>query len=157
MDSDDLSDDEKDFDVPEESKISKVLSDKTTRTVVILVLVLLFLLAGCSIDTYTETDIQHKTALKDVVSLYNDKALWEDYKKGYEHIIKTTRGPQNEYPMIYFQAPDPSGKYTDKLFEKTWTNTTDRGIDYKLLRKEEYTAISVNGVYINDKGGMDTI
>lgn len=57
LDSEDLSDDEKDFDVPEESKISKTLSDKTTRTVVILVLVLLFLLALCSIDSYTETDI----------------------------------------------------------------------------------------------------
>lgn len=71
MDSDDLSDAEKEFDVPEESKISKTLSDKTTRTVVILVLILLFLLALCSIDSYTETDILHKSALLDLVVIYN--------------------------------------------------------------------------------------
>jgi hypothetical protein len=67
-----LSDDEKDYDVPEESKISKTLSDKTTRTVVILVLVLLFLLAICSPDSYTETDILHKAALGNLVYLYNN-------------------------------------------------------------------------------------
>ena len=39
-----LSDEEEDLAVPEESKISKTLSDKTTRTVVLLVLSLLFLL-----------------------------------------------------------------------------------------------------------------
>ncbi len=59
VDSDDISDEDKEYDIPEESKISKTLSDKTTRTVVILVLVLLFLLALCSVDTYTETDIVH--------------------------------------------------------------------------------------------------
>lgn len=36
--------------IPEESKISKTLSDKTTKIVVILVLFLLFMLAFCSTD-----------------------------------------------------------------------------------------------------------
>jgi hypothetical protein len=38
--------------IPEESKISKTLSDKTTKIVVILVLFLLFMLAFCSTDSY---------------------------------------------------------------------------------------------------------
>ena len=38
--------------IPEESKISKTLSDKTTKIVVILVLFLLFMLAFYSTDSY---------------------------------------------------------------------------------------------------------
>ena len=91
------------------------MSDKTTRTVVILVLVLLFLLAGCSIDTYTETDIMHKAALADLVFLYNNKALWPAYKTAHEHLIKTARSESNEYPLIYLEAPDPTGLYTNLL------------------------------------------
>jgi hypothetical protein len=50
-----LTDDENELKIPEESKISKTLSDKTTRTVIILVLVLLFLLTLCNIETYKDT------------------------------------------------------------------------------------------------------
>jgi len=66
-----LSDEEDDLVVPEESKISKVLSDKTTRTVVLLVLALLFLLQICSMDTYLSPVLVHEQALKHLVSIYN--------------------------------------------------------------------------------------
>jgi len=55
-----LSEDEEELDVPEESKISKTLSDKTTRTVVLLVLLLLFLLQICSMETYVTTVFVHE-------------------------------------------------------------------------------------------------
>lgn len=57
--------------IPEESKISKTLSDKTTKTVVILVLSMLFMLAICSIDTYHEPVYRHEQALKNMVNLYD--------------------------------------------------------------------------------------
>ena len=49
----DMSSDE--VEIPEESKISKILSDKTTRTVVILVLTMLFSTQLCQPDNFLET------------------------------------------------------------------------------------------------------
>lgn len=51
-------------DIPVESKISKTLSDKTTRTVVILVLCLLFLLPLCTHDTWLDGTNFHDQSLK---------------------------------------------------------------------------------------------
>ena len=51
--------DEEDMTIPEESKISKTLSDKTIKTVVMLVLLLLFMLAVCSSESYIDSDIMH--------------------------------------------------------------------------------------------------
>lgn len=58
------SEDEGMGDIPQESKISKTLSDKTTRTVVILVLCLLFLLPLCTHDTWLDGTNYHDQALK---------------------------------------------------------------------------------------------
>jgi len=49
-----------DVEIPEESKISKTLSDKTIKTVVMLVLLLLFMLAICSSEAYISSDIMHE-------------------------------------------------------------------------------------------------
>lgn len=57
------SSEEEDTQIPEESKISKTLSDKTIKTVVMLVLFLLFMLAICSSDTYIEGDNLHNQGL----------------------------------------------------------------------------------------------
>ena len=45
---------------PEESKISKVLSDKITKIVILLVLSLIFLLPFCSAETYTDHTLVHE-------------------------------------------------------------------------------------------------
>jgi len=58
------SDEDEMGDIPQESKISKTLSDKTTRTVVILVLCLLFLLPLCTHDTWLDGTKFHDQALK---------------------------------------------------------------------------------------------
>lgn len=55
-----LHNDELDQGIPEESKISKKLSDSTTKAVVMMVLALLFILAICSIDAYTDTVTLHE-------------------------------------------------------------------------------------------------
>ena len=67
----DLTDDAGEFEVPEESKISKTLSDKTTRTVIILVLVLLFLLALCNDDTYSDIDYIHHAGVIHLKTIYD--------------------------------------------------------------------------------------
>jgi len=50
--------------IPEESKISKTLSDSTTKCVVMLVLCLLFMLAVCSVDSYYDVKVIHEQGLK---------------------------------------------------------------------------------------------
>jgi len=106
VDSEDLSDDENDFKVPEESKISKTLSAKTTRTVVILVLILLFLLELCSIDTWVETDIVHQAAIGNMAFLYGLKEpFYPDYLKSIDHFIKLTHDKKAiDYPLVYLQC-----------------------------------------------------
>jgi hypothetical protein len=51
---------EGEYDVPEESKISKTLSERILRAVVILVLLLLFLLPVVSADTYISPTFLHE-------------------------------------------------------------------------------------------------
>ena len=48
----DEDDDDDTANIPEESKISKILSDQTTKTVIILVLCLLFCLPAFTVETY---------------------------------------------------------------------------------------------------------
>ena len=103
VDSEDISDDENDFKVPEESKISKTLSAKTTRTVVILVLILLFLLELCSIDTWVETDIVHQAAIGNMAFLYGLKEpYYASYLESIEHFIALTHDKKAiDYPLVY--------------------------------------------------------
>ena len=68
-----LSEDEDELSVPDESKISRTLSDKTTRTVVILVLSLLILLQICSLDTYVSTGFVHDQGLEQLVTLHDNE------------------------------------------------------------------------------------
>jgi len=106
VDSEDISDDDGDFKVPEESKISKTLSAKTTRTVVILVLILLFLLELCSIDTWVETDIVHQAAIGNMAFLYGLKEnYYSDYLKSIDHFIKLTHDKATiDYPLVFLSA-----------------------------------------------------
>jgi len=59
-----LNDDDDDLDIPAESRISKTLSEKTIKTVIILVLCLLFLLPVCQIETYeVGQNVMHENGL----------------------------------------------------------------------------------------------
>jgi len=53
-------DDEDEFEIPLESKIAKTLSDRTTKIVIILVLVMLFSLQLFQIETWVITDFIHQ-------------------------------------------------------------------------------------------------
>lgn len=67
-----------DLEIPEESKISKTLSDKTIKTVVMLVLLLLFMLAICSSEAYLDSDIMHVQGLKNLRAIYDRGELFYD-------------------------------------------------------------------------------
>jgi len=100
-----LSDEEEDLVVPEESKISKTLSDKTTRTVVLLVLSLLFMLQICSMESYVSPVLMHEQALKHLVSVYNDKSNYPTvYKEAFDHLVSVTRELEN-YKLIFIRTP----------------------------------------------------
>ena len=58
------SDDEGEFHVPDESKISKTLSARTLKVVVLMVLLLLFILPTVTAGTYLEPVFVHEQGLK---------------------------------------------------------------------------------------------
>ena len=58
--------------------------------------------------------------------------------------------------MIFLEAPDPSGNYTNKMKIYDWKDAKEDDyfgyIDYTLLRKEEFTALSEKGKFIDENG-----
>lgn len=80
------------MEIPEESKISKTLSDKTIKTVVMLVLLLLFMLAICSSEAYVDSDILHIQGLKNLRDIYDrGESNYKNYKTAYDHYVNRTR------------------------------------------------------------------
>jgi len=80
--------------IPEESKISKILSDQTTKTVIILVLCLLFCLPAFTVETYMgDTVMLHDQALKHLGSIYNyGSEYYSDYQTAFKHFEEVTTG-----------------------------------------------------------------
>jgi hypothetical protein len=77
--------------IPEESKISKILSDQTTKTVIILVLCLLFCLPAFTVETYLgDTVTLHDQALKHLGAIYDEfdeaPSSWTDYGIALKHL-----------------------------------------------------------------------
>lgn len=95
--------DDEEGQIPEESKISKILSDQTTKTVIILVLCLLFCLPAFTVETYlSDTVTLHDQANKYLQGIYDQgEESWPDYKVAYDHLIKKTRNEDQIYPLIY--------------------------------------------------------
>jgi hypothetical protein len=122
--------------IPEESNISKTLSESTTKTVVLLVLCLLVMQNVCDTKTYTDVVYVHKQALLQIVALY-DLQYWQDYQKSYFNFIEETMTKADgKYPLIYFNAADPySDNYTTSFVETRWEPYVDD------LRPEEYTVV----------------
>ena len=59
-----------------ESRISKTLSQRTTKVVVMLVLILLFSLPFCQLETYAEPYLLHENGLEILVDIYNSGESW---------------------------------------------------------------------------------
>ena len=58
--------------VKSETKISKTLSEKTIRTVILLILLMLFLLPFLSEDTYVTTVTSYHLGIKTILKFYED-------------------------------------------------------------------------------------
>ena len=60
-----------DLDVPVEPIIAKTLSDRTTKIVVMLVLIMLFCLEFFKMETYTDDLLVHENGLKMVCNIFD--------------------------------------------------------------------------------------
>lgn len=127
---DDDSEDDAEFKIPEESKISRTLSDKTLKSVVSLVLLLLFLLPVVTASTYVSPTYVHEQALKQLVSVYDLGAEYRDeYQKSLNLFLERTRKHSAEsFPLVYLKTPRADGRDLIEEFEPA----------LKTLRKDEY-------------------
>lgn len=99
-----------------ESMISKTLSERTTRIVIILVLSLLIILPEFSTETYLTVLTTHEQGLTILAKVY-DKGNWTAYQTGYNAYVEIHS--QLDFPLIYLQAPNASSPvYTTDL--TTW-------------------------------------
>ena len=57
-------------DIPKESRISKIFSERITRTVIILIMVMLFLQPLFSLDTFISQDTSFEIGLTTLLSVY---------------------------------------------------------------------------------------
>ena len=73
-----VEDDEEEVEIPNESKISKTLSERTTKIVIILVLCMLFILPVFQPDTYGTDTTSHQQALYFISDVYESKD-WPTY------------------------------------------------------------------------------
>ena len=67
---DDLDDEEVPDDMPKESRISKIFSETITRTVIILILLMLFLQPLFSLETFISPDTSFEIGLTTLLSVY---------------------------------------------------------------------------------------
>ena len=72
---------EDDLEVPMESRISKTLSERTTKIVIILVLVMLFFQSIFQVDTFMQTPAATDQGVKNLVELYNYQGNWTQFQK----------------------------------------------------------------------------
>ena len=94
--------------VPMESRISRMLSEKVIKIVIILVLSLLFLPPIISVETWQEPYLMHENALDLLVDVYDSGDSWVAFKTiltGYQEQDLDS----NVYPLILLSVPDPNG------------------------------------------------
>ena len=102
-----------------ESKISKTLSEKTTKTVIILVLLMLFLSPLFQSDTYDSVDrTTHQQGLLVLNQLYTT-GPWNAYQKYWTHYIDAHK--KLGYPLILLKGPDPT-KVAKTEVVSNWTS-----------------------------------
>lgn len=90
--------------IPMESKISKVLSDKTTRTVIILILMMLFLMPLMQEETYINYESLEKglASMNKIYSVYGNGQEYKTARNGFIDFHK-----DNKYhPLIQLNMPE---------------------------------------------------
>jgi len=95
---------DKEENLPTESKISKTLSERTTRTVIILILLQLFLLPVFMEDTYDDFPNVNES-LSTLETVYLTFGSSTNYEKTCEEFVEFHKKVSN-YPLIKFEGPD---------------------------------------------------
>jgi hypothetical protein len=122
--------------LPEESKISKVLSDQQTRAVIVLVLTMLLIVQLVSPETYTQQMLFHEQGLRLLQGLY-DKSMsgnGDSFRRAREYFIEQgTNEERAKFPLIFLETAElGGGKFIQEWEPKMET-----------LRSNEYRSFSL--------------
>lgn len=97
------------FEIPPESKISRTLTDRTIKTVIVMVLLLLFMLPTLSRSNWDSANkLLHEQSLRQIVEIYDNRYgvyTQKDYIKAYNHLIENEFMKDSPYPIIFLEAP----------------------------------------------------
>ena len=97
---------EDDGKIPDESRISKALSEQIQKIVVLICLILLFLLPLTQIETYRDSGyLLHDKGMAIAVDLYDEQTSWQSYQDAIKVLIAET-GSASYYPMIWLRIAD---------------------------------------------------
>lgn len=130
-----------------ESNISKALSDKITKVVLILVLCMLFLLPILDLDTYIEQQIVYTNAITLLVKQYDLNKSWFAYQqtvKMTEQSVTTWNSDldvENYHPAIVMQIADPNGDPWNQDLKEIYPNRGEMDVNVDNYRKLEKNTI----------------
>ena len=142
--------DEDDAQIPNESRISKALSEAIQKIVVMICLILLFILPLTQIETYIPVYLFHEQGLDIAVGIYNDGQSWPAYQQAIDEL---TKGADHTtyYPLLWLNVPDPSigsAPFNSDLVD-LFPNKDELDSDLKNYRRDAYASklkISDNGL-----------
>ena len=90
--------------IPQESKISKTLSEKTTKTVIILILLMLFLLPLFQESTYIDAHSSFEKGLYHLIHVYTGiGGTSTEYQTAYDKYLQYHTN--EDTPLIYLRDP----------------------------------------------------
>lgn len=81
--------------IPKESKISRTLSEKTIKTVIILILVMLFFMPFFQLETYISPPTSYEKQLYSVMKLYQTEGNSTNYKIAHDEYISIHTSIEN--------------------------------------------------------------
>lgn len=93
------------MEIPTESKISKTFSDRTTKIVIILVLVMLFILPLFQSDTYKTDTTSQQRGLDWIVDMYETKN-WTMYQTTVSLYMDFHTFDASKFPLLELNIPD---------------------------------------------------
>ena len=133
------------IEIPRESRVSKKLSELTTKRVIILILAMLFCLPWFAGETYYDYYTSYEFGLKTLGKIYDQTGNSEDYTLSYNEYF-THHEKDDKFPLIYLRAKDKPLYQTEDLgdlrmseyVEFTFSDTEFKSaIDQRYLAKFE--------------------
>ena len=128
--------------IPNESRISKALSEQIQKIVVLICLILLFILPLTQIETYISPYLYHENGLNIAVDEYNKGENWESYRMAIDILIDGTNY-ESYYPLIWLSVADPSSEadHFNTNMVDLYPNQGEMITDLKQLRSDAYFSV----------------